>query len=963
MKSFCRFLLTFLALSSTAFAQLVPVSGSISDKSGILVGSLVKVLTKDSTFVTGSSTDGDGKFNIDLSPNTRYIIQISFLGYKTLSRIVEVKSAPIVLGNIILQEDAQTLKEVVVETVQVRGTQKGDTTQFNSDAFKTHPDATAEDLVKKMPGITSDNNGVKVNGETVTKVLVDGKPFFGDDPNAALKNLPSEIVDKIQVFDKAGDQSQFTGFNDGDQQKTINIITKNGKNIGQFGKIYAGYGTNDRYNAGATVNSFNNKRRISLLLLSNNINQQNFSISDIMGVMSNSGQSGGGGGGGPRGGGGGPGGGGGAASSLLTGQQSGLTATQSAGLNYSDAWGKKINVSGSYFFNYTDNNNLSNVVRTYFTDNNLIYNQNNSTKTANQNNRLNFRFEYNIDSSNKLTIVPSLNLQKNTTNSVLLGSNTILDNILLSQTNTTSKMNNLGYDFSNSIVYQHKLTKLGRTISLNIGTQLTEKSNDGSYISDNIYRDTMSVLDQKYGTYSNSKKVSANLSYTEPAGVNGQVLVSYNPSYIAGKVNKSTNDFSAATDDYTNFNTSLSNKYNNINEIQRGGLSYKYRKGKLNYSVGADAQYSTLKGNETFPVSYVINKSFTNVLPNAQLNYKFSQSRNLNVNYRSTTNIPNVIQLQNVLDISNPLQIKSGNADLKQTFENNINVRFGGFNSKTSRNIMLFLNGNYVDNYVSNATYILKTDSFIQGYHTKAGSQLTKPVNVDGYYTTRAFLVYGFPVKAIKSNVNLNGGINYNHTPTVINNVANISNNYALNGGVFVGSNISRNIDFSLGYNGSYNIVKNTVQAQSNNNYFTQTTTFKANWIIKGRIVLNTEINHILYTGLTQSYNQHYFLWNAYAGYKFLKNKLLEAKVTVFDILNQNKSISRTITGTYNEDSKTNVLTQYAMFTLTYTFRNFKAGARAPTAPVDPNAPPNPNFQRGGGGFPPGGMPPPSGGG
>ncbi|MES2134122.1 MAG: outer membrane beta-barrel protein [Bacteroidota bacterium] len=950
--------IVFLIVSAFGFSQTVPVSGSIADKSGSMVGALIKVLTKDSTFVTGSSTDANGTYNINLGANTRYIFQMSFLGYKTISRVVDVKSDPVNISKTILEEDAKTLKEVVVETVQTRGEQKGDTTQFNSDAFKTHPDATAEDLIKKMPGITSDNNGLKVNGETVKKVLVDGKPFFGDDPNAAIKNLPADIVDKIQVYDKASDQAQFTGFNDGDQQKTINIITKNGKNVGQFGKVYAGYGTNDRYNAGATLNSFNNKRRISLLLLSNNINQQNFSISDIMGVMSNSGQSAGMGGGGSRDGGGQGGNSGGTGNfgpgNLLTGQQSGLTATQSTGLNYTDAWGKKVNVSGSYFFNYTDNTNLAGIVRTYFTDNKLVYKQNNTNKTNNQNHRLNFRFEYAIDSSNKLTIVPSLNLQKNSTSSILAGSNTILENILLSQTNTNSKTANLGYDFSNSILFQHKFHKRGRTISFNIGTQLTEKNNDGSYYSNNIYTDTSSVLDQQYTTYSNSKKVSANISYTEPLSANSQVMFSYNPSYTVGKVDKITDNFNAASDDYTDFSTALSNKYNNVNEIQKAGLSYKYRKGKLNYGIGADAQYSTLNGNEDFPVAFAINKSFTNVLPNAQLNYKFSQSRNLNINYRSATNIPNVTQLQNVLDISNPLLIKSGNADLKQTFENNLNVRLGGFNAVTSRNFFVFLNGNYTNNYISNATYILRSDSLIGGYTAKRGSQFNKPVNVNGYWTTRAFLVYGFPVKAIKSNLNLNGGLTYNHTPTIINDIANISNNYALNGGAFIGSNINPNIDFSLGYNGTYNIVKNTKQPQSDNNYFTHTTTFKANWIIKSRVVLNTELNHILYNGLSQSYNQNYFLWNAYVGYKFLKNKSLEAKISMFDILNQNRSISRTITGTYTEDSNTNVLKRYAMLTLTYTFKNFKNNSQAPT--TDPSPFPK--------GFPPHqGMPPPPSGG
>jgi hypothetical protein len=585
-----------------------------------------------------------------------------------------------------------------------------------------------------------------------------------------------------------------------------------------------------------------------------------------------------------------------------------------------------------------------------------VYKQNNNNETKNQNQRFNFRFEYNLDSANKLTIVPSISFQKNNLTSILLGSNTVSDNVFLSRTNTASSTENIGYDFYNSVLYQHKFLKKGRTVSLNIGSQLSEKNNTGTYNSSNNYSNNItSGLNQKYTAYNNTKKISANLSFTEPAGKYAQVQVSYNPSYTESQASKFTDDHDTVTDAYTKFNVALSNKYSNIYEIQKGGLSYKYRKDKLNLSLGADAQYSTLHGNEVFPVDYLINRPFTNVLPNAFLNYKFSDSKNLNINYRSATSIPNVTQLQNVLDVSNPLLVKSGNADLKQTFENNLNIRLGGFNTKTSRNFFILLNGNYTDNYVSSATYILRTDSVIQGYRIKAGSQLSKPVNVNGYWTARSFLVYGFPVTAIKSNVNFTGGVIYNHTPTLINDALNFSNNYAFNGGAFIGSNISQKLDFSLSYNGSYNIVKNSLQKQSDNSYYTHTAVFKINWIFYKGFVLNTDLNHTLYNGLSQNYNQYYFLWNAYLGYKFFTNRSLEAKLSVFDLLNQNRSISRTITGTYTEDSNTTVLKRYFMFTVTYTLKNFKNGSKPP----EPEQPQRP-FPRGG--FQSPGAPPTGGG-
>ncbi len=952
IKYYISFFIFLFAANTIAQTS---VSGNISDKAGEgIPGVIIKVTTIDSVFVTGASTDVEGNFILSLEPQKKYILRFTYLGYSDLFKTVTPLSEAIDLGKLNLKETAKTLAEVEVKTTQIRGEQKGDTTQFNADSFKTNPDANAEDLIKKMPGVTSDNNGVKVNGETVQKVLVDGKPFFGDDANAALKNLPADVIDKVEIFDKMSDQSAFTGFSDGNEQKTINLVTKKGKNVGIFGKVYGGYGSDERYNGGATINSFNSQRRISLLLLSNNINQQNFSTADITGAISNSGGSGGRGYGGGRGGNSGE-------SSLMISPQNGNTTTQAAGLNYSDAWGKKITVSGSYFFNYTDNKNHSDITRSYFTDNNLIYKQTNDDRVINQNHRANFRLEYNIDSSNKITLVPSISFQNNNAKSNLTASNSVYDNKFLSNTNTHSSIDNIGYDFSNFLMYQHKFSKKGRSISLSFNTQLIEKNNNGTYVSQNIYEDTLSSgLDQTFVTYSNSKKISANLSYTEPLNKYTQLQISYNPSYTEGLSNKTTNDYDSLASDYIDFNTALSNKYNNIYQTQRGGLSYKYQKEKLNLSFGFDMQQSNLNGEQTYPLEFKVNRAFQNILPNARFNYKFSKAKNLRINYRSSTNIPSISQLQNVADVSNPLQVKTGNPELNQTFENNLNIRYGGFNAKTSRNAMLFINGTYTDNYISNATYILASDSVIQGYLVKAGSQLTKPVNLNGYYTARAFFVYGFPVAAIKSNLNVNGGVTYNHTPSLIYNKLNVSDNYAMNGGAYIGSNVSKNLDFSISYNGTYNIVKNSVQKQSDNNYITQATTFKLNWIFLDGFVINTDFVYTMYSGLSQSYNQEYFLWNAYAGYKFFKDRSLEAKVSVFDILNQNRSIGRTVTGNYTEDYSTTVLKRYFMFTLTYTFKKFKSGVQPKSQLEDdpmknipglPERPPRNNNGGGGNGF------------
>ena len=930
-----------------SFAQY-KISGHVVDENdnSPLIG--VPVSVTSAKVNAGAITNEQGNFILSGLGSEKYSLSISYLGYQ--ERKLEINLiGDYSLGALKLKRENTTLKTVTIEDQQTRAQQHGDTVQFNADAYKVHPEATAEDLLKKMPGITSDNNGIKVNGEDVKKVLVDGKPFFGDDPNTALKNLPAEIVDKIEVYDNQSDQARFTGFKDANAEKAINIMTKNGKNAGEFGKIYAGYGTSNRYLAGGSLNIFDGSRRISILGLSNNVNQQNFSTSDIMNVMSNSGQgmappsdpppigmSGnsfgkkntGNFGFGPGG--------------LLVGQQNGVTATQSAGINYTDSWGKKINVTASYFFNYTDNNSISELSRKYFTDTTLKYTENTTKHTINQNHRFNLRFEYAIDSYNVLTVTPSITFQQNKYTTRLAGTNKELDN-LLGVTNTTDTARNSGYSFSNNILLQHKFHKRGRTISVNIGTQVNSRNGAGGYNSLNEYQTYTNALDQHYNTASKDYKVSGTLAYTEPLGSYTQLMYSYTPTYTKGQTDKETNNKDTLSNEYVDLDTSLSNKYQNTYQTHRTGLSLRHQKGKLNFSFGIDYQYAELKGSQDFPMSFNTLRRFNSVLPSATFEYRFNRTQNIFFSYRTANTSPSLSQLQNVVDISNPLQLSSGNTDLRQTNEHLALLRYGKTNSATSRNLFVFATANYVRDYISNATILPYSDTVINNTLVARGSQLTMPVNLNNYWAARSFLVYSLPISVIKSNLNLNGGITYTHTPGLVNSILNYTNNYAVNGGVYLGSNISQNIDFSLSYNGSYNITNNTAQNNSDNKYYNHTANFKVNWIVRSRLVLNSDLSHIMYAGLADGYNQSMFLWNASIGYKFL-SRALELKAYVYDIFNQNSNAGRTITETYSQDTKYNVLKRYGMLSLTYTIRNFKNGS---TQPRD-------NFR------PPPGMPPPS---
>lgn len=922
------FSLIFILFVQKIFSQQVRLSGRVADaKDGSPLTGAIAVLMHlpDTSNYKAFTTDTSGRFFFRTEPGA-YKLKIELITYKIFTKNIQLDSSTR-LGKILLQDNAAVLKEAVVEANKIRVEQKGDTTQFHADAYKVNKDATAEDLVNKMPGVTTQGGGVTVNGEQVKQVLVDGKPFFGDDPNLAIKNIPAEVIDKIQVFDKLSDQAQFTGVDDGNSQKTINIITKAGKNNGQFGKIYGGYGidakgqgVSDKFIGGGNINLFKGDRRFSIIGLTNNINQQNFSTQDLSGMAGSSG-------GGNRGGGGmgGPGGGGNSANNFLVNQQGGITTTYASGINYSDVWGKKIKISGSYFFNDAINTNNSTLTRNYIIskENGLHYNQLNNAGNTNLNHRASLRFEYNPDTSNSIIFTPKFSWQEYSSSSSLSGMNLLAGDTLQSKTKTGNNSKSLTYDLAGNILFRHKFKKPRRTISLNISADYNPKNADGSLHSFNKYYqyNDSTLLNQQNTQNTIGLMVSPNLSFTEPIGKIGQLVFTYNPSLNKNNTDKRTYDVGYGE---AILDTLLSNKFNNTYLYHRGGLSYRINDRKINFMIGTNFQYATLTGTEDFPSALNVNKNFQNILPQMMFNYRFSKTKNIRVMYRTNTVAPSISQLQNVINNSNPLLLSVGNPDLRQDYEHSLTLRYGSTNTAKATNLMVLLFANYIQGYVANSTLIPSHPEFVSGVFLKPGSQLTKPVNLDGYWNTRSFITYGLPISKIKSNLNINTGFTYNRIPDLINDQTNLANNYNFSQGLVLGSNISDKVDFTLSYTGNYSIVKNSLQKQSDNNYFSQVASARLNLMPWKGIVINSSVSQTLYTGLSQSYNQNYFLWTAAFGYKFFRDQSLDVRFNVFDILKQNNSISRNVTETYIEDSHTQVLTQYYMLTLTYNIKKFK---------------------------------------
>jgi hypothetical protein len=933
------FFLLISLFSLAAAGQGFTIKGKMIDgdsSRALSRGSISVAPATDTTKRTLHVADSAGTFAIGGLTAGDYFLVFTFTGYDKAERKVALTEDTDLGDMPMFRSQASTLSGVTFVGKAPPARQKGDTTELNASAFKVNPDATLEDLIKKAPGITVENGQVTAQGEQVRKVTIDGRQFFGDDATAALKNLPAEIVDKIQVFDRLSDQAQQTGVDDGNSVKSINIVTKANMRNGQFGRLYAGYGTDERYAAGGNVNIFTGNKRINVIGLFNNVNQQNFSGEDLLGV-SGAANSGGRGGGG-RGGGGRPGGYGGGGNSFQIGPQPGIAKTNAIGINFSDLWlDKKMEVSGSYFFNNSETKAQTVTSRELFLtgDTSQFYKEESNSAIKNNNHRLNLRLEYKMDSNNTLIIAPAFSYQDNNSLSRVSGANTSASGEFINQTENVRVSQNQGYNFRNELTYRHSFAKRGRAFSVSLSTNFNDRDGEtkldaaSAYIKTGTY--AIDTVRQITNNVTNGYSISPSVTWMEPLGKNGQLQFNYNPSWNKNNTDQENYIYDKVKGEYSIFDTTLSNVFENITTTHRAGVNYRLGDRENQFVVGINYQSTNLNSEQLFPLAGTVNKTFNNWLPSLQWRKNFDKQSNLRIFYRTSINTPSVNQLQNVINNSNPLFITTGNPFLDNSYTHFLASRYSKTNTTKGTSFFAGVYLQAASDYVTNATYIASQDSALTKDITlRKGSQLSKPINLDGYQSLRSFVTWGMMIKPIKMNLNLNAGFNYGKTPGQVNYVNSFTNSYTYTLGVTLASNISEYIDFNVSYSANFNDVRNTLQPQVNNKYYYHAAGAKINLLTKNGWFLLNDVNNQMYTGLADGFNQSFWLWNASVGKKFLKNQRGELKVTVFDLLKQNQSISRNVGDSYIEDVQTDVLQQYFMLTFTYSLRNFgKAAAPA----------------------------------
>lgn len=909
-----------LCLSAFAFASKAQVKGTVIDSAGkkpidkAVIGLVVKDKPADTSYTFSNEK---GEFSFDIVPSSNFSVIISNSGYAPVARFVPVKQAEktINIGTVILASRAKMLDEVTVVSAPI--VIKEDTIEYRADAFKTKEGAVVEDLLKKLPGLQVDKDGnVKAHGKEVTRVKVNGKDFFGGDVKTATKELPANIVDKIQVIDDYGDQSTVSGIKDGDPDKVINIELKKDKNKGFFGRATVGGGTEERYQGSFNGNYFNNNTQISMFANSNNTNASLFNfggggnrgMSSMIrmgaGALGDMGGMGG-------------------ASSLAQiadfggGNSSGISSTNSFGTNYRAQWGKRVSVYGSYSYSHR------NTAKEQYTTKTFLQNLNNeglNSVSLNDNHRATFNLEYQIDSFNYLKITPNVSYNGATGNSrTLLDYRKQTGEKTLDGTNqsmTDSKTPNLGL----SLLYNHKFRKRGRNFSasVSVGNSLSSSTQDVTNLSYQYLpllgaKNTFQYTDQD----NTSSNYGVRLTYSEPINKFRSLDFSASHNFNYTRNDKKTYNIDSLTKVRT-MNSILSNDYENDYYNNRAGVSMRTTMKKYSYTLGISAQPVDLRGKSLTKDSAYKPITRVNVFPIGRFTYNFSRSKALNMSYNGNASQPGFSQLQPVVDSTNPQYVVAGNPNLKPSINHTINLSYNNFNFINGKTLFTNLAFTTIKNQIVNNTIF-----------DPSGKQFSSPENVSGYYNVTGFYTFSKPYKNRKYVITFNGTANYNHNINMVNSIRNIGQNWILSqGGVFE-FNHKEWLELGTGVNYSINDLKyknpdgassGTLKNASSNAW---TFTHYANIDVTKRLILKYDIDYTVNNGLASGVSQNPVLINASLEQQLFKKKNGILKLAAYDLLKQNTNISRSVSGAIITDTRVNRLTRYFMLTFTYRLQKF----------------------------------------
>ena len=904
-----------VAFSSMAYAANITGKIVDSNKEPLAQASVSLLSSKDSTRINGSAADFNGNFKLANVKSGKYIIQVSFVGFNTTNKNITVGNSNLNVGEIQLEESSYMLQEAVVVGVKTPIKVMEDTVEYNADTYKTQPNAVVEDLLKRLPGVEVGSDGkITANGKEVTKILVDGKEFFSDDPKVASKNLPVNMVDKLQVVDRKSDLARLTGVDDGEDETVINLTIKKGMKNGWFGTVDAGYGTDDRYKGIFNVNRFWNDNQITFLGNFNNINEMGFADGGM--------------------------------NFRRFGGNNGINTSQAFGVNFNVGNKEIFRVGGDVMYSHSDRDTQQRSDRQYlFSDSTSYMNSQKISRDKGHNIRASFRLQWNPDTLNTFEFRPNFSLNLNDSWGLSSSLTQAGDSLLtpVTQSYNFNKSKGTSYNINGNLIYNHKFkNRPGRSFSVQGRYQFSDTREDEYTLSLNDFY--LLEDDDNYLQYADNhtwnNMVQGRLTWTEPLGntKNGNFLtLAYRAQYRwnnADKITSSVNDPTVVEQEKEKFlidrngyefpildgilteDEDLSNRFRNQYFNQDIRLGYK----KVSKAYTLDAgislvptmQKSKNLSNEdkNIPETWV-----WNVAPFVRYRLKMSKSRSLNLNYQGRSSQPSMAQLQPVADVSDPLNIIIGNPDLNPTFTHNINARFQDFDMESQRSIMLMGFVQYNQNSIVSMT----------SFDPLTGGRTTEYTNVNGVWNARLMNMISMPLrnKAFSFSNHLFGF--YSSTVGFNNKERNRSGSFMI-GEMFSFAWRPDYFEFELRPSYNLQIVRNSVQTSSNRNVHTYGGAFNATYNAPFGLSVNSELTYSGTQGYSEGYDSDQWLWNASIGYSFLKGNAATISIKAYDLLQQKENIRRNVTANYIDDTEYNSLTRYFMLNFTYKFNTFGAG-------------------------------------
>lgn len=910
-----HFLLALLATFACAVpAKAFNISGSVLDAEGEpLPDATVRILSADSAYIKGGAANAQGLFNFSGFNDGKYIVETSFVGFAKKHTDAAVKGADLKLPPIKMAEESLLLKETTVVAVKTPIKVMEDTIEYNADSYKTQPNAVVEDLLKRLPGVEVGTDGsITANGKSVTKILVDGKEFFSDDPKVASKNLPVDMVDKLQVVDRKSDLARMTGVDDGEEETVINLTVKKGMKNGWFGNAEVGYGTDDRYKGNFMVNRFKDGNQLTFLGNFNNLNDLGFQD------------------GGMR--------------FRRFGGNNGITESQNVGVNFNVGKEEIIRFGGDVMYSHTDRHSNRRQNRQYLLEEDSYYQNSLSDNIDKGHNvRADFRIEWKPDSLNSFDFRPNFSFNQNDSRSdafsVAQGKNMSLD---------LGDSDGKSYEFGARFIYNHNFrSRKGRSLSVSGNYRFSNmREHEDSYAYNIFYQfnDSTDIYDQYLDNKQWSNSVNGRITWTEPIGnvANGNFLtiaynanvrwnnsdklvydrpVSFGDDYYDYEVNGEHFRIPVPIVDYDNmqFVDTLSNRFRNTNFRQEIRVGYRKVNAKMNLNAGLSLTPIRSSSNDLINPEKNISRSNWYVSPFARFRYKFSKQSSVQANYQGRPSEPSLSQLQPVADYSNPLDIKIGNPNLATAFTHNINLRQQHFDQDNQRSIMTMLDASFTQNSVVSKTV----------YDMQTGGRTTTYDNVNGVMSARLMNMFSQPLRNKVFSFNNNVFFSYDRrvgfNATREATLRNVSNSFSIHESFSIAFR-PNSLELELRPNYSLETTRNSVASVKSSTTHRFGGNFYGTWYSPVGIVLNTDLNYSALRGYAAGYNEDTWMWNASISYQFLSDKSATIQVKAYDLLQQKKSISRSVTAAYIDNTQYNSLTRYFMISFAYKFNTFGKG-------------------------------------